>query len=161
MKKYVLLLLLLIPILSACSPQKQLQNLLRKHPELVKDSTSVRVAFKDTTVIRYSYADTTVINPCSEDVDVPTEIAQVQTNGAKATLVKLPGQNFQLVAEQQEQIIVSDKETDIKIPKFTIEHKPKLTAFQKYFILSGIIFNIIIVLIFLLIGFLIIKNFEK
>ena len=94
-------------------------------------------------------------------MDVPTEIAQVQTNGAKATLVKLPGQKLQLVAEQQEQIIISDKAKDIKIPKFTIEHKQRLTPFQKYFILSGIIFNIFILLIFLLIGFLMIKNFEK
>jgi hypothetical protein len=151
MKKTILLIILSLTILTACSPQKKLDNLLKRYPELVKDSSIVTVKYKDTTVINYSYQDTLVKNPCLENVDVPTEIASVKTStGAKASLILFPSKDLLLVAEQLDTTIISDKEQQIKIPTFKIEHKAKNTFFQKYLLLSGIIFNILIFFMLLL-----------
>lgn len=151
MKKIILLIILSLTILTACSPQRKLENLLKRYPELTKDSTMVRLKYKDTTLINYSYQDTLIKNPCLEKVDVQTEIASVKTStGAKASLVKMPTQDFLLVSEQLDTTIISEKEHQFKIPSFKVEHKMKMTLFQKYLLLSGIIFNILVFFILLL-----------
>ena len=135
MKKFIFF-AILTTLLFSCSPQKRLNNLLRKNPELIQDSVLYNVNVKDTLYLNYSFADSLIF--VNDTVFEPTIIAQVKTQNAQATLVQNPDKSLRLVAESLPDTIIHTVEKNVYIPKVIYYNKPgKMTYFQKFFYLSG------------------------
>lgn len=135
MKKFIFF-TLVTTLLFSCSPQKRLDNLLRKNPELIQDSVLYNVNVKDTLYLNYSFADSVIF--VKDTVFEPTIIAQVKTQNAQATLVQNPDKSLRLVAEALPDTIIQTIEKPVYIPKVIYHNKAgKMTNFQRFFFLSG------------------------
>ena len=135
MKKFIFF-ALVTSLLFSCSPQKRLNNLLRKNPELIQDSVLHKIKVKDTLYLNYSFADSVIY--VKDTVFEPTILAQVKTQNAKATIVQNPDKSLRLVAESLPDTIIHSVEKNVYIPKIIYYNKPgKMTSFQKFFYLSG------------------------
>lgn len=157
MKKLILLPILFV-FISSCSPQKRLDNLLKKHPELAQDSVVYNLKVIDTTIIEYSYKDTVVT--IDRVVSEPTIIASVATQFSKATAVLNPDKTIRLVSETEPQIIEKIIEKKVNVPKIVVYNKPKqLTLFQKMLILTGSVFWVVFIAI--IISMLFLKILKK
>ena len=156
MKKLLLLPILLLFI--SCSPQKRLDNLLKKHPELAQDSVVYNLKVVDTTIIEYSYKDTVVT--IDRVVNEPTTIASVTTQFSKATAVLNPDRTIRLVSETEPQTIEKIIEKKVNVPKIVVYNKPKkLSIFQKILIVTdGIVWGILITAILSMLFFRIFKK---
>ncbi len=135
MKKFIFF-TLLTSLLFSCSPQKRLDNLLRKNPELIQDSVLYNLKVKDTLYLNYSFADSIII--VKDTVFEPTIIAKVKTQNAQATLVQNPDKSLRLVAESLSDTIIHTVNKNVYTPKVIYYNKPgKMTSFQKFLYLSG------------------------
>lgn len=135
MKKFILF-ALVTSLLFACSPQKRLNNLLRKNPELLQDSVLYNVKVKDTLYLNYSFADSLVF--IKDTVIEPTIVAKVKTQNAQATLVQNPDKSLRLVAESLPDTIIHTVNKNVYIPKVIYHNKPgKMTFVQRFLYLSG------------------------
>ena len=114
MKKFILF-ALLTTLLFSCSPQKRLDNLLRKNPELIQDSVLYNVKVKDTLYLNYSFKDSLVY--LKDSIFEPTIVAKVKTQNAQATLVQNPDKSLRLVAESLPDTIIHTVEKNVYIPK--------------------------------------------
>ena len=128
MKKFIII-SLLATLFFSCSPQKRLDNLLRKNPELIQDSVLYNVKVKDTLYLNYSFADSVVF--VKDTVFEPTIVAQVKTQNAQATIIQNPNKSLRLVAESLPDTIIHTVEKNVYIPKVIYYNKPgKMTYFQ-------------------------------
>ncbi len=135
MKKFIII-SLLATLFFSCSPQKRLDNLLRKNPELIQDSVLYHLKVKDTLYLKYSFADSLIF--VKDTVFEPTIIAQIKTQNAQATLVQNPDKSLRLVAEALPDTIIHTIEKNVYIPKVIYHNKPgKMTVFQRFFFLTG------------------------
>ena len=135
MKKFIFF-ALLTTLLFSCSPQKRLDNLLRKNPELIQDSVLHKIKVKDTLYLNYSFKDSLVY--LKDSIFEPTIIGQVKTQNAQATIIQNPNKSLRLVAESLTDTIIHTVEKNVYIPKVIYYNKPgKMTSFQKFFYLSG------------------------
>lgn len=127
---------LLTSLLFSCSPQKRLDNLLRKNPELIQDSVLYNVKVKDTLYLNYSFKDSLVY--LKDSIFEPTIVAQVKTQNAQATLVQNPDKSLRLVAESLPDTVIITVDKNVYIPKVIYHNKAgKMTLFQKFFYTSG------------------------
>lgn len=137
MKKFIFFALVTI-LFSSCSPQKRLNNLLRKNPELIQDSVLYNVKVKDTLYLNYSFADSLIF--VKDTVFEPTVLAKVKTQNAQATIVQNPDKSLRLVAESLPDTIIHTVNKNVYIPKVIYHNKPrKMTFFQRFLYLSGAI----------------------
>ena len=135
MKKFIFF-ALLTTLLFSCSPQKRLDNLLRKNPELIQDSVLHKIKVKDTLYLNYSLADSVIF--VKDTIFEPVIIAQVKTQNAQATLVQNPDNSLRLVAESLPDTIIHTIEKNVYIPKVIYHNKPgKMTFIQRFLYLSG------------------------
>lgn len=155
MKKLIFI-TLLASLLFSCSPQKRLQNLLNKHPELKADSTLYNVTVKDTFVIKQSEKDTTFSGSILSNLSSTAEknkSVTVTTNRAKATLTFMPNNMLNLKAEQLSDTIYIYKNVTVPVPTYIYKTnyiKKELTTWQRLFIRVGrITFFLVIIIIVL------------
>lgn len=131
-------------ILMSCAPQKQLNRLLSRHPELKQAETTITV--RDTIYFDASQKDTTFdIGLLAHYDSVQTKepkpvVIAVTTGRARASIIKQGNNNYLLRAEQLPDTVT--RETQVNVPRYQFEEVPKKRGFTFW---AGVLSTLIVV----------------
>lgn len=127
--------LFVVVMLSACSPQRKLANLLHRYPELKTDSTYYHFTIIDTLIRRHSINDSTFFIPDSGKAVV------VESGNAKATLTNIGGDNLNLQVEETPDTVYVHHTDSIPVPTYeyveVVQKKPVPFIVKFFAVLGG------------------------
>lgn len=124
-----------VVLLSACSPQRKLANLLHRYPELQTDSTYYRFSVLDSVISKHTFADTVFWHLPDSGKSI-----SVQAGKAKATLTNDSGK-YKLSAEQIPDTVIIQITDSIPVPTYeyveVVQKKPVPFIVKFFAVLGG------------------------
>ena len=159
----------------SCSPQKQLANLLAKHPELRQDtilridtffvmpadSNSITFTIDDLLALD---VDSTAPNPANSNITSDNSSISVATNGCDASITHNANGSYTLNLKQKPDTITVEKEIQVPVYLTKTEYKDKIVyqmnKWQTFcYVLGCILFFLLVAFLLLLIARFFISKF--